>query len=146
MSLPRRRRLPLRVEDIMVSPPVTLPKTAKLREAAKLMYEKRIGSVLIVDEEGRLVGIVTERDIVFACAQGWDAEKHEVWEVMSENPITVKPSDNVVSAMEKMREVGVRHLPVVDDKGRPIGMVSFRDIMDLVMTLIEIGVFHPTLL
>ena len=120
-------------------------KSTKIREAARLMYEKRIGSVLVVDEEGKLVGIVTERDIVFACAQGWNADMHEVWEIMSENPVTVKPSDNVVAAMEKMRELGIRHLPVVDDQGKPVGMISFRDIMDLVLTLIEIGVFHPAL-
>ena len=142
---PRRRRLPLRVEDIMVSPPVTVSKNTSIRDAARIMYDRKIGSVLVVDDDGKLVGIVTERDIVFACAQGWDTSRHAVWEIMSENPVTVKPSDNVVTAMEKMRELGIRHLPVVDEQGRPVGMVSFRDIMDLVLTLIEMGVFHPTL-
>jgi CBS domain-containing protein len=143
---PRRRRLPLRVEDIMVSPPVTVTKNTSIQDAARIMYEKRIGSVLVVDDEGKLVGIVTERDIVFACAQGWDASRHAVWEIMTENPATIRPSDNVVAAMEKMRQLGVRHLPVVDEEGRPVGMVSFRDIMDLVLMLVEIGVFHPALI
>lgn len=141
----RKRKLPLRVEDIMVSPPVVVDRNTSIREAAKIMYEKRIGSVLVVDESMKLVGIVTERDIVFACSEGWDSAKHQVWEIMSENPITIKPSDNIIAAMEKMREVGIRHLPVVDDEGRPVGIVSFRDIMDFIMTLIEMGVFHPTL-
>ncbi len=148
MSLParaKRRRLPLRVEDIMVSPPVTVSRNTSIQEAARIMYEKRIGSVLVVDDDGRLIGIVTERDIVFACSQGWDSSRHAVWEIMTENPVTVKPSDNVVTAMEKMRELGIRHLPVVDEEGRPVGMISFRDVMDLVLTLIEMGVFHPAL-
>ncbi len=130
----------------MVTPPVTVTKDTSVREAARIMYERKVGSVLVVDEEGRLVGIVTERDIVFACAQGWDADKHAVWEIMTENPATIRPSDNVVAAMEKMRRLGVRHLPVVDEAGRPVGMVSFRDIMDLVLMLVEMGVFHPALL
>ncbi len=141
----RRRKLPLRVEDIMSTPPVTIDRRAKIREAARLMHDNKIGSVLVVDEEGKLLGIVTERDIVFACAEGWKAEEHEVWEIMTENPITIRPSDTIGIALEKMGETGVRHLPVVDEHGRPVGVVAFRDIANTILMLMEMGVIQPGL-
>ncbi len=141
----RKRRLPLRVEDIMSTPPITIDRNAKIRVAARLMHDNRVGSVLVVDDEGKLIGIVTERDIVFACAEGWSADQHEVWEIMTENPITIKPSDTIGVALEKMGETGVRHLPVVDDEGKPVGVVAFRDIANTILMLMEMGVIQPGL-
>ncbi|MEB3816593.1 MAG: CBS domain-containing protein, partial [Desulfurococcales archaeon] len=84
-----RRKLPLMAKDIMASPPVTVNDKARLSDVAKLMCEKRIGSVLVVNEAGRLIGIVTERDL--ACAVAKKCEDAPVWALMTENPVTVKP-------------------------------------------------------
>ena len=129
----------------MTTPPITIDRNARIREAARLMHDNRIGSVLVVDDEGKLIGIVTERDIVFACAEGWNADQHYVWEVMSENPITIKPKDTIGMALEKMGEAGVRHLPVVDDDNKPVGVVAFRDIANAILLLMEMGVIQPGL-
>ena len=136
--LKKRRKLPLRAEDIMTQPPITTKLNTKIVEAAKTMIEKRIGSLLVVDDEGKLRGIITERDIVFATSQGWDPTQREVWEVMSENPITVTPDTDIVKVIEKMRTMDVRHMPVVDDEGKPVGVIASRDVLDTVLTLTEL--------
>ncbi len=139
----RRRKIPLRAEDIMVTELVTVDPDTSIAEAAKLMWDKRIGSVLVVDEDGRLRGIVTERDIVFACGEAWNAKEHRVYEIMSENPITVKPDDDILTVIRRMREANVRHLPVIDEDGRPVGIISYRDVLDLIMTIfgLTLGVY-----
>jgi len=142
----RRRKIPLRAEDIMTVPPITAKPETSLKDIAGLMRKHRVGSVLIVDEEGKLRGIVTEHDLVYACSEGWKPEATQAWEVMTENPITVKPDTEVIEVIKKMRNANVRHIPVVDDEGRPVGMISARDLMDFVLTLLGITAFKELLL
>jgi len=130
-----RRRLPVLVKDVMVSPPVTVKGREPLREAAKAMYESRVGSVLVVDEEGRLRGILTERDVVYATAEGFPGDT-PVWEIMTEKPIVARPEEPLSEALKKMRSAGVRHLPVVDDGETPIGIVSLRDLLEALIALL----------
>jgi len=113
------------VRDIMSPGSVTLPSSSPTLEAVKLMRDKNIGSVLVVDE-GKLVGIITERDIVRLIAED-DLEK-PLSETMTKDPIVVHPDDPIVVALAKMVEHNIRHLPVVDDNGTPVGVVSIRDI------------------
>jgi len=131
-----RRKIPLMAKDIMASPPVVIGDKARLSEAARLMCEKRIGSVLVVDESGRLIGIVTERDL--ACAVAKKCEDVPVWGVMTENPVTVKPETPVEEVVRIMGELGVRHMPVVDEDGKPVGVISIRDIVALTRLLTSI--------
>jgi len=114
------------VKDIMSPGSVTLPPTSTAAEAAKLMASKNIGSVLVV-EGGKLVGIITERDIVKLVVKG-ELDK-PLAEVATKNPVTLSPSDPVIVAAGKMVEHNIRHLPVVDEKGFPLGVVSIRDIL-----------------
>jgi len=137
--LRKRRTIPLRAEDIMTQPPITASLDTSLREISKLMIDKRIGSVLVVDEEGKLRGIVTERDIVFACSEGWSADERRAWEVMTENPITVKRDENILEVIRKMRDVNVRHMPVVDEEGKPVGVISSRDVLDIILTMMGLA-------
>jgi len=136
--LRRRRKLPLRAEDLMTRDPVTIKEDASIAEAAKIMWKKRIGSLLVVDENGKLKGIVTERDLVFACSEEWDVREHKVYEIMTENPIAAKSDDDVIEVINKMREANVRHLPIVDEEGRPVGVISYRDVLDFIMTFFSI--------
>ena len=136
--LKRRRKIPLRAEDVMTMEPVTVGPETTLAEAARLMWERRIGSLLVVDDEGRLRGIITERDLVFAVSEAWDPNRHTVLEVMTENPITVERDADILTVVRKMRDANVRHMPVVDENGRPVGIISYRDVLDLVMTLMAI--------
>jgi CBS domain-containing protein len=138
MPLIKRREVPLRVADIMVKDVVTANKHDKIRDVAISMYEKRVGSVVVVDDGGKPIGIVTERDIVYVVARAL-APDTPVWMVMTENPVVINENALVTEAIEKMRLQNVRHLPVVNDEGKLVGMISFRDIMDFTAVLLSLG-------
>lgn len=108
---------------------VTAPPTTSVREASELMAKKQVGAVLVV-EEGRLLGIFSERDAVFrVIARGLDPAATKLAQVMTKDPKTIKPSNTFGYAMTLMHENGFRHLPVVDD-GKPVGIVSARSALD----------------
>jgi CBS domain-containing protein len=93
------------------------------------MAEKKVGAVMVV-EDGRLVGIFTERDAVYrVIAQGRDARTTRLAEVMTPDPNTVTPEESFGYALLLMHERGFRHAPVLED-GRPVGIVSARNALD----------------
>lgn len=105
----------------------TFPRAASVREAAATMASRRIGAVLIV-EDGHLLGIFTERDVVTrVVATGGNPDRVTLGEVMTPDPDTIGPDDSVALALERMSQAGYRHLPVVDG-ARLIGIVSIRDL------------------
>jgi CBS domain-containing protein len=109
---------------VLKAPPETL-----VSKAAKLMAKKNVGAVLVV-QDARLVGIFTERDVVFrVVAQGLDAQATRLAEVMTPAPQTVGPDKPFGYALLIMHERGFRHMPVVED-GKLIGIVSARSAMD----------------
>jgi len=114
------------------------PKTS-VREAARLMKLTQVGALLVV-EHGHLVGIFTERDaLIRVLAEGLNPETTALAEVMTLNPITIHPDQPFVSALHLMYENGFRHVPVAEN-GRPLGMVSARDALEL-----EAAEFEATL-
>ena len=117
---------PITVADVMSKPVIVIGKNNTLREAAKEMAEKGVGSLVVVDEEGNVVGIVTERDVVRAVAEGKDFET-PVSEIMTPDVLTVSPETSVLKAIEMMKMHNVRHLPVATDE-EVVGMVSLRDL------------------
>jgi CBS domain-containing protein len=98
-----------------------------LVDAAGQMNCYQIGA-LPVYEERRLIGIVTERDLTAALAEGTDPATTRVAEYMTEQPVTVAPDDDLEVAARRMAEFGVRHLPVVDGN-RLVGVLSMRDLL-----------------
>lgn len=100
-----------------------------VRAAAESMSERGVGAVLIVDNK-RLLGILTERDIVFrVVARGLDTATTRVADVMTADPKTIAPDKAFGLAMVLMHENGFRHLPVVENDA-PIGIVSSRSALD----------------
>lgn len=96
-------------------------------EATRLMKQRQMGAVMIVQHDGRLLGIFTERDAVFrVLAEGRDPKATSLGQVMSEHPQTIAPDRPFGHALLMMYEGGFHHLPVVED-GKPIGMVSASD-------------------
>ncbi len=107
---------------------VTTPGTS-VSEAAKLMSARKVGAILVGDENG-LAGIFTERDLlcrVVAC--GLDPKKTKVADVMTPDPETIHTQTPLGQALVVMQENGFRHLPVLEG-GKPVGMVSARSAMD----------------
>ncbi|MCK6405440.1 MAG: CBS domain-containing protein [Rhodocyclaceae bacterium] len=95
-------------------------------EAARRMQDGNVGALMVVDE-GRLVGIFTERDALFkVIATGLDSRKTTLASVMTAHPVTVTPEKSFGYALHLMHENGFRHVPVVEND-RPVGMVSARD-------------------
>ena len=99
-----------------------------LAEVASRMQYNEVGA-LAVFEDGNLVGIVTERDLVRAMAEGVDPSTTAVVTYMTPDPVTVDEDADVTEAAAYMMRVGARHLPVVDG-GRVVGMISARDLLE----------------
>jgi CBS domain-containing protein len=118
----------MRINDVMTAHLTTCPPSSMVTAAAKQMREEDIGDVLVVDEDGELLGIVTDRDVVVrVVAEGRDPESTPLGDVISGDPLTIDPEQEVEEAARLMRERGVRRLPVVSD-GRPVGVVSLGDL------------------
>ena len=112
----------MKVSDLMTSQPATVSPDDPCAKAATLMREEDCGAIPVV-KGGKLVGIVTDRDITIrAVADGRDPKTTKVSEVMSADPVTVTPDTDADEARRVMAEHQVRRLPVVDD-GRLLGIV-----------------------
>jgi CBS domain-containing protein len=114
------------IRQIMSTELVTVEPTATVAETATVMGEHHVGSALVLDGEA-LAGIFTERDIVRALSQDFDAAGHSISHYMTRNPTTVSPESTIQDALNLMLTGGFRHLPVVDGD-KTLGMVSMRDI------------------
>jgi CBS domain-containing protein len=105
----------------------TLTAASSVRDAAVMMRARHVGSVLIVDRDGKLAGIFTERDLVCrVVADHKDPDKTKLGAVMTARPETVGPGATAIDALRRMHDGGFRHLPVVRN-GKPIAVVSRRD-------------------
>ena len=105
-------------------------------EACRCIWESRKGSVLVIDEEHRLLGIFTGRDAVRVLADGKDPATTALLEAMTPEPITIAPSTRAIDALRTMRERGFRHLPVVED-GKILGVVTRNDFKGLELDLLD---------
>jgi CBS domain-containing protein len=114
------------VGEIMTKELITVESGATVAEAATVMGERKVGSALVIDG-GELVGIFTERDIVRALSQDFDAPGHPITHWMTRDPLTISPETTVKEALDVMLTRGFRHLPVLDGT-TPVGMVSMRDL------------------
>jgi len=128
----------LRVEDIMTANVVTVGSEESAYMAAKLMAEKKVGSVIVVDDEGKPVGIITEEDLIRrVLASRRDPETTRARDIMSHPLITVDSSMSLREAAELMARRGIGHLPVVK-KGRLVGIVAEFDIITVAPDLLEL--------
>ena len=99
-----------------------------IRDVADMMEDENVGSIPVVDN-GRLVGLITDRDIVCrVIAEGLDSRTNKAREVMSEDIITCTPDDSVIDAIRKMGEHQIRRIPVCDINGRLRGIISLGDV------------------
>ncbi|HSD80416.1 MAG TPA: CBS domain-containing protein [Solirubrobacteraceae bacterium] len=115
------------IREVMTADPRTVETGATVVEAARAMAQDDIGAVLVTDN-GRVTGIVTDRDIVVrSIAEGRDPSSTKVTEVCTADPATLTVDQSVEDAIRIVREQDVRRIPVVQD-GRPAGIVSIGDL------------------
>lgn len=107
---------------------LTVPPHASVREAACAMTKAHCGSVLVIEPPDHLLGILTERDLMTrVLARSLDPERTAVRDVMTAKPLCVAPAMRVSEAVVIMLERGFRHLPIVEERGRILGVFSIRD-------------------
>jgi CBS domain-containing protein len=116
------------IGDVMTSNPQSIEPSTSVADAARLMRDNDVGSLPVV-ENGRLAGIVTDRDIaVRAVAEGKDPQSTNVSEVYSGDLVTVDPQQDLDEALRLMARHQVRRLPVVEEDGRLVGIVAQADV------------------
>lgn len=108
--------------------PATVAAKVSVQAAIDEMVERKIGCLLIVDGD-QLVGIFSERDVLNKVTPEMGALQKPVSEFMTVKPMAIRKQDSIAYALHSMDIGGYRHLPVVDDNGRPTGIISVRDIL-----------------
>ncbi|MBN2142614.1 CBS domain-containing protein [Candidatus Woesearchaeota archaeon] len=128
-----------RVADCMTIRPITVDKALSLVDAAKFMHEKHVGSLIVV-ENGKLHGLVTEQDLVRkAMAVEKDPATTRLDEIMNRELITISPDKDIYEALTIMRDYNIRHIPVLD-KGQMVGFLTIKDILKIQPQLFDIVV------
>ncbi len=108
--------------------PFAIEPETTVREAIQSLVEKRIGC-LLVESQGELLGIFTERDVVNRISENPHVMDHPVREFMTTTPTTATLDDSIAYALHAMDLGGYRHLPIVGTDGKPQGVISVRDIL-----------------
>jgi CBS domain-containing protein len=122
------------VRDLAAHEVVTVTPSATLAECAQIMRNQHVGSIVVIDDQAsrdRPRGIVTDRDIVVeAVALGLDPSTLTAGDVMTTPLATVTDSDDILDALARMREFGVRRLPVLDEGGHLSGIVTVDNLLE----------------
>mgnify|MGYP001586084932 CR=1 FL=1 len=126
----------LKVADAMSQAPVIIQPTKTIFECSKLMFKKNVGSILIVSND-KLLGILTEKDLVKFISQGLNPNSTSVKEVMTKKIVSIESDVDIYDALVKMRNSKVRRLPVIH-KNRLVGMLTQNDILKLQPALFDI--------
>ncbi len=109
--------------------PYSMNASASVQEAAEFMAERNVGAVCVVDDNGKLVGVISERDVLRrVVVRKRDPTAVKVSDVTSELRAVINCDETPHQALERMEQIGTRHLPVVDGE-RWVGMLSMRDLM-----------------
>lgn len=121
----------MKIQDIMSADPSTVTPDTPLTEAARLMKEHNVGMLPVVESEGsrRLVGVVTDRDITIRHTAEGHLSDCPVREAMTGNVSTCKADENIDKVMTLMAKEQVRRIPIVDERGDLVGIVSQADIV-----------------
>jgi CBS domain-containing protein len=118
----------VKVRDVPPRRLLSVEPQTSLAEVAKRMRRDDADSAAVMSE-GRLLGIITERDLVRAIADGVNPQQANAEVVMSADPATVTADEEVAVVAVKMMRLGIRHLPVVDQQGKAVGLISARDLV-----------------
>jgi NADH-quinone oxidoreductase subunit F/NADP-reducing hydrogenase subunit HndC len=129
------RRCRMTLKNILESKPliiVTITKGQTISEAVKIMGERNVSGVFVVDENNKLVGIFTERDIVRCVVNGTSLEKEVIGNIMRTDLTTFDPSMEISSAIAVASKKKIRHLPVIEED-KIVGMITFRDLVSYLL-------------
>jgi CBS domain-containing protein len=115
--------------DLMLQDVVTANGNVTVKEAIELLFKRHVGSVVIINDDEKCVGIFTERDAIRVVAQNMPLDA-PVEKVMTKNPFTVNGNSIFQEAKSIIVSAKIRHLPVIDENGKLVGLISVRHILD----------------
>ena len=131
------------IRGLLRGAPITVAPATTLEETVAVLQKSHVGCALVVGENGRLEGVFTERDLLNrVVGRGVDLKRARVSEHMTRNPETLGPDDRVAWALNRMNVGGYRHVPIVDGDGRPVGVLSVKDIVDFIVDLFPAEVLN----
>lgn len=120
----------IRVRELMNSPPITCRPEDTLDQAARLMWDHDCGVVVVVSQEGRLVGVITDRDVCMAgYTRGQPLREIQVGDAMAKEVFSCQGADPISRALKLMGNYQVRRLPVVNADNRPVGLISLNNLI-----------------
>ena len=119
----------MKVKDCMCNEVVSCTPSTTAYDVAKLMQTNHIGCIPVCDNENCMVGVITDRDLVLRCiASDKDAKQTTASDIMTTNVCTCNVEDEMSNAQSKMGDEQIRRLPVVDNSGKVIGMLTLGDL------------------
>jgi CBS domain-containing protein len=121
----------LKVESVArlhPTPPRQVDAATRVADTVELMRREKVGCLLVV-RDGRLVGIFTERDLLTRVLASGKSLDLPIRDVMTPDPVTVEPKDSIRTAVKRMQGGSYRHLPVVDDQNKPVGILSAKRVV-----------------
>jgi CBS domain-containing protein len=119
----------MKAAEVMTAHPESCHPGDDVEVALSIMDANECGVVPIVDEDGRIVGIVTDRDILFGARRnGGSLAGLDIEACMTKDPVTARPDDSLEEVVQRMARVGVRRIPIVDDRGKLEGIVAQADL------------------
>lgn len=122
------------VKNIKVRKPIVLKRGSSAKEAVELMREQQRSAILVVESDGKLAGIVTERDVLLkVIGSEKDLSKITIDEIMTPDPEAFQKDDSVGFVLNAMHVGGYRNVPIVDEQGHPIAVVAMRDIVGFIV-------------
>lgn len=118
----------LRCEDLMTRDPSCCASKDSALDALKIMKELNVGLLPICDQDKRLLGVVTDRDIAMSLTNDKKPSECRLGSIMSKDPVTVRPDDEALACARRMEDHQLHRIPVVDEENRILGIIALADI------------------
>lgn len=128
----------MKVIDMAVHKVATITGEKNITECAAQMRREHVGSLVVVDDNNHPVGMITDRDITIeVVARNLDPNRLTVKDAMTTPVVTATPTESMVVALARMREFGIRRLPIVDEEGTLIGVISNSNLVEELSSLLD---------
>lgn len=128
----------LKVIDMAVHKVAVITPENSIRESARQMRVEHVGSLVVVDQDGKPIGMLTDRDITIeGVARGVDVDQTTVRDLMTAPVVTATESEGMVTALARMREFGIRRLPIIDSEGKLVGVVTNSNLIKELSELLD---------
>lgn len=120
------------IKNLRVKKPLTMSPDQTVAEAIEMMQQKKVGCILVTKNE-KMVGIFTERDVLFRVVGKKGMDQKKLGEVMTPKVDGFQPDDSIAFILNAMHVGGYRHVPVMDESGKPLAVVSVKDIVGFIL-------------